>query len=105
MRTRWMMAVSILVLLVALAPGALRAAEAPDCAPAAVTAVASPTVSASPNETSQALPPLPFLEPALASSQQAQRGIDEPLFLICSSCPPQPRCSTLHNCFLAGCCH
>ena len=104
MRMRWMLAASILVLLVALVPGALRAAEEPGCAPA-VTAAVSFTANAAVNESSPALTALPFWNPALSSSPQPSRGIDEPPSFLCSSCPPQPRCSSLHNCWLAGCCH
>lgn len=106
MRTRWMLAASIVVLTVTIAPGALRAAEEPGCAPAAVTGMTNAAVSAVVNVPFSAATTLPFLEPILASSQQPPRGIDEPVFFLCNptNCPPL-RCSSLHNCVLAGCCH
>jgi hypothetical protein len=106
MRTRWMLAASILVLLVTVAPGALRAAEEPGCAAAALTTVMTASLSVVVNVPSPATTTLPFWDPALASSQQTPPRIDEPIFIICNStnCPPL-RCSSLHNCVLAGCCH
>ncbi|HEV7515986.1 MAG TPA: hypothetical protein VGR07_06775 [Thermoanaerobaculia bacterium] len=101
MRTRWMLAASILVLMTALIPGALRAAEEPGCAPA-------PAVTATANEPAPAATDLPIwaAPPTLYSSPQTPRVIDgKPLFLAsCSSCPPLPRCRNLHSCVLMGCC-
>ena len=98
MRTRWILAASILVL--TLIPGALRAAEAP-------AAPAAPVVAAAPAEPAAAAPDLPVWS-GLADqnfTQQVPQGEGpNPLFMtLCSGCTP-PQCSRLHSCVLNHCC-
>jgi hypothetical protein len=102
MRTRWILAASILVL--TLIPGALRAAEESGCTPAAAVAAIA---NAAANEPVPAVAlPIWASLPTQPASPQPLQGIDgKPIFLLgCSSCPPRPRCSSLHSCVLMGCC-
>jgi cytochrome c5 len=104
MRTRWIFAASVLVL--TWIPGALRAAEEAGCTQAA--AAAATLANAAANEPAPAATALPIWAglPTQPSSSQTPQGIDgKPLFLTtCSSCPPAPRCSSLHSCVLMHCC-
>jgi hypothetical protein len=102
MRTRWILAASILVVM-ALLPGALRATEASGFAStAAVAAVAIPA----PNLPGPAATTLPiWAAPATPSPQASEVLQGEPIWLAsCSSCTPLPRCSSVHSCVLMGCC-
>lgn len=104
MRTRWMLATSILLL--ASIPGALGATEEAGCGPAAAVAAITNAPASEPSPTATALPILANL-PTQTPAQQTPQGIDDkPLFLLttCSSCPPAPRCRNLHSCVLMGCC-
>jgi hypothetical protein len=98
MRTRWILAASILVL--TLIPGALRAAEAPAPATAAViNAPAAEPVSAAP-----ALPVWTGLADQNFTQQVPQGEAPNPLFMtLCSGCTP-PQCSRLQSCVLNHCC-
>ncbi len=105
MRTRWMLAASILVLLTLL-PGTLPAANAPGGAPAqpavAVAAAASAMASA-PAPVAPALPVWASL-PAQASAETLPATDRAPLFLTtCSGCTGSA-CTRLHSCVLLHCC-
>ncbi len=102
MRTRWMLVVAS-VLVLALLPGALRAADTPGCAPAtAVTTPANapasepalvapllPVWAAAPTQP-RAMPDLPWIE-----------STTSPLINSCVGCTFQ-LCQRLHSCL--GCC-
>lgn len=99
MRTRWILATSILVL--TLIPSTLRAAEEAPAPPTAavVTAPAAETVSATPD-----LPVWTGLSTQNFTQQAPQGTAPDPLFLsLCSGCTP-PQCSRLHSCVLNHCC-
>jgi hypothetical protein len=100
MRTRWILAASILVL--TLLPGTLRAAEVASPAPApAVAAPASPTASV---PAPAALPVWADLNAPLSASQPSPE-IARPVFLIgCADCGTINHCRMLHSCVLNGCC-
>jgi hypothetical protein len=104
MRTRWMLLASVLVLM--LLPGALRAADAPGCAPtAAVAAVGTANVTASAPAPAATVLPVWVGLPAQSSSPQTLQEIDgTPLFLTtCSGCVGTA-CTRLHSCVLLHCC-
>jgi hypothetical protein len=102
MRTRWMLVASLLVL--TLLPGALRAADAPGCAPAATAATATLTNATASAPAPAALPIWADLSTQPVSPQTLQ-GIDSaPIFLTtCSGCVGSA-CTRLHSCVLLHCC-
>ncbi len=102
MRTRWILAASILVL--TLLPGTLHAAAVASPAPApTVAAPASPTASAPALVPTAALPVWADLNAQLSSP--AMPEIPQPVFLAgCTGCTPLNHCRMLHSCVLAGCC-
>jgi hypothetical protein len=106
MRTRWLLAVSILVLVAALIPRTLRAAEMPcnaqPTAPVVATAPA-PVVASTPVPVAETLP---VWGPALIQQVQLpEEVVREPIFLIsCSSCVPAIKCFKSQACLRAGCC-
>ena len=99
MRTRWILAASILVL--TLLPGTLHAAAVESPAPA------NPTASAPAAVPTAALPVWADLNVQLSSPQlsPAMPEIPQPVFLAgCTGCTPLNHCRMLHSCVLAGCC-
>jgi hypothetical protein len=102
MRTRWILAASILVLM--LIPGALRAAQEAGCAPAAPTAALTNAAVTEPVSVAPDLPVWSGL-PTQNFTPQAPQGNDpNPLFLAsCTGCTPT-QCARLHSCVLMHCC-
>jgi hypothetical protein len=103
MRTRWILATSILLLM--LVPGALRAAgQAPATTPAATVAAVATAAPAVPAAASPA--PLDWSLPAQGFTQQTpQAESATPLFLVapCTGCTGTS-CTRLHSCVLNHCC-
>ncbi|HEV7504436.1 MAG TPA: hypothetical protein VGS07_05970 [Thermoanaerobaculia bacterium] len=100
MRTRWILAASILAL--TLTPGALRAAEEAGCAPAAATAAI--TNAAAPVSAAAGLPLWSGLPTQNFTPQAAPGNAPKQLFLAsCSGCTPT-QCARLHSCVLMHCC-
>jgi hypothetical protein len=95
MRTRWILATSILLLM--LVPGALHAAgQAPSV----------PVVAAAPAAPVTAPPALDWTLPAQGFTQQTPREESAtPLFLVapCTGCTGTA-CTRLHSCVLNHCC-
>ncbi|HEX4497435.1 MAG TPA: hypothetical protein VIE43_17310 [Thermoanaerobaculia bacterium] len=101
MRNRWILATSILLLM--LVPGALHAAgQAPAMAPA--TAIV-PVVAATPAQPVNAPPVLDRTLPDPSFMQAPQEESLTPLFLVapCTGCTGTA-CTRLHSCVLNHCC-